>query len=59
LKTIVVPFTIHQRSKIWNGQRGGLNVGAVVILPDGFKLAPKARLEDHWKAKTKVFTLLP
>jgi apocytochrome f len=34
-------------------KEGGLNVGAVVILPDGFKLAPKNRLDDELKAKNK------
>ena len=42
-----------------NGQKGGLNVGAVVILPDGFKLAPKNRLNDELKAKTKGVYITP
>ena len=42
-----------------NGQKGGLNVGAVVILPDGFKLAPKNRLNDELKVKTKGVYITP
>jgi apocytochrome f len=48
-----------QEKVLGNGQRGGLNVGAVVILPDGFKLAPKNRLDDELKAKTKGVYITP
>ena len=39
--------------------RGGLNVGAVLILPEGFKLAPKDRISDEIKAKTKGVFIQP
>nr|AIU44563.1 cytochrome f [Cyanophora paradoxa] len=35
-----------------NGQKGPLNVGAVLMLPEGFKLAPAERLSEELKAKT-------
>ena len=41
------------------GSRGSLNVGAVLILPEGFKLAPKDRLTDEIKAKTKGVFIQP
>jgi apocytochrome f len=59
-ETIVkIPYDTSKKQILGNGQRGGLNVGAVVILPDGFKLAPKARLEDSLKAKTKGVYITP
>ncbi|KAH7277779.1 hypothetical protein KP509_05G050300, partial [Ceratopteris richardii] len=34
-----------------NGKKGGLNVGAVLILPEGFKLAPPDRIPAEIKEK--------
>ena len=42
-----------------NGTRGPINVGSVLILPEGFKLAPKDRLTDEIKAKTKGIFVQP
>ena len=59
-ETVVkIPYDKSQKQIIGNGQKGGLNVGAVVILPDGFKLAPKTRLEDELKAKLKGIYITP
>jgi len=52
-------MTLLKKQVLGNGQKGGLNVGAVVILPDGFKLAPKNRLNDELKAKTKGVYITP
>ena len=41
------------------GTPAPLNVGAVVILPEGFKLAPKERLSDELKEKTKSVFIQP
>ena len=41
------------------GTPAALNVGAVVVLPDGFKLAPKERLSAELKAKTKGVFVQP
>jgi len=56
---IEIPYDTTQKQVLGNGQKGGLNVGAVVILPEGFKLAPKARLDDELKAKTKGVYITP
>jgi apocytochrome f len=41
-ETVVkIPYERSKKQILGNGQKGGLNVGAVVILPEGFKLAPK------------------
>jgi len=59
-ETVVkIPYDITQKQILGNGQKGGLNVGAVVILPEGFKLAPKSRLEDSIKAKIKGIYITP
>nr|AFK42279.1 unknown [Lotus japonicus] len=34
-----------------NGKRGALNVGAVLILPEGFELAPTDRISPEIKEK--------
>ena len=36
-----------------NGKKADLNVGGIVILPKGFKLAPKNQISDEIKAKNK------
>lgn len=59
-ETIVkIPYDITKKQILGNSQKGGLNVGAVVILPDGFKLAPKTRLSDELKLKMKGVYITP
>nr|YP_009237361.1 cytochrome f [Wildemania schizophylla]AKS28408.1 cytochrome f [Wildemania schizophylla] len=53
-ETIVkIPYDSNVKQVLGNGSKGGLNVGAVVILPEGFKLAPSNRLSMELKEKTK------
>jgi len=59
-ETVVkIPYDITKKQLVGSGQKGGLNVGAVVILPDGFKLAPKSRLDEELKTKTKGVYITP
>jgi apocytochrome f len=59
-ETVVkIPYNNTKKQVLGNGQKGGLNVGAVVILPEGFKLAPKNRLEESLKQKTKGIYITP
>ena len=59
-ETVVkIPYDLTQKQVLGNGQKGGLNVGAVVILPEGFQLAPKSRLEGELKAKMKGIYITP
>jgi apocytochrome f len=59
-ETIVkIPYDKTSKQVLGNGQKGGLNVGAVVILPEGFKLAPKTRLTEELKLKTKGVYITP
>jgi apocytochrome f len=50
---VKVPYQKGIKQVSANGSPGGLNVGAVLILPEGFKLAPKERLSPELKQKTK------
>jgi len=56
---VKIPYDKTQKQVLGNGQKGGLNVGAVVILPEGFKLAPKTRLEESLKQKLKGIYITP
>ena len=59
-ETVVkIPYDTSNKQVLGNGQKGGLNIGAVVILPEGFKLAPKTRLDSELKAKTKGVYITP
>lgn len=56
---VKIPYDKSSKQILGNGQKGGLNVGAVVILPEGFKLAPKNRMEESLKAKMKGLYITP
>jgi apocytochrome f len=56
---VKIPYDTTKKQVLGNGQKGGLNVGAIVILPEGFKLAPKTRLDTELKAKTKGVYITP
>jgi apocytochrome f len=55
---VSIPYTSVKQVTA-SGKRGSLNVGAVLVLPEGFKLAPKDRLTDEIKAKTKGVFIQP
>jgi apocytochrome f len=56
---VSVPYDTSSRQITAGGTKGTINVGAVLILPEGFKLAPKERLTDELKAKTKGIFVQP
>ena len=56
---VSVPYDTSIKQIQGNGTRGPINVGSVLILPEGFKLAPKDRLTDEIKAKTKGIFVQP
>ncbi len=56
---VKIPYDKNQKQILSNGQKGGLNVGAVMILPEGFKLAPKDRLNEELKEKLKGLYITP
>jgi apocytochrome f len=49
---VKIPYDTSIQQVSGNGSPTGLNVGAVVMLPDGFTLAPADRLTDELKEET-------
>jgi len=59
-QTVVsIPYDTSVKQIQGDGKKGGLNVGAVLIMPEGFTLAPKERLTPEIKAKTKGVFVQP
>jgi len=59
-ETIVkIPYDIKSEQILSTGKSGPLNVGAVVILPEGFKIAPKERISEEIKEKSKGVYITP
>lgn len=48
---VKIPIDKQASQVLGNGKRGGLNVGAVLILPEGFSVAPADRISPELKAK--------
>ena len=49
---VEIPYDTSVQQVAGDGSRTGLNVGAVVMLPDGFTLAPQDRLSEELKEET-------
>jgi apocytochrome f len=49
---VKIPYDAGAQQVLGNGDKGPLNVGAALILPKGFKLAPPERLSEELKEKT-------
>ena len=49
--TIKIPYDQSVQQVQSNGKKGNLNVGMVLILPEGFTLAPADRVPEEMKAK--------
>jgi apocytochrome f len=56
---VSVPYDKSVKQIGADGKRTGLNVGAVLIMPEGFQLAPKERISPEIKAKTKGVFIQP
>jgi len=54
-----IPYDLSSKQVTGDGTKGPLNVGAVVILPEGFKLAPKERMSDELKKATEGVVISP
>nr|YP_009691024.1 cytochrome f [Saccoloma inaequale]QEG57804.1 cytochrome f [Saccoloma inaequale] len=48
---VKIPYDTQIKQVLANGKKGGLNVGAVLILPEGFELAPSDRIPPELKEK--------
>lgn len=56
---VKIPYDSKLEQVVGSGTKGNLNVGAVVILPRGFKLAPNNILSEEIKEKTKGVYIQP
>jgi len=48
---VKIPYDSQVKQVLANGKKGSLNVGAVLISPDGFQLAPSNRISPEMKEK--------
>ncbi|XP_026382583.1 uncharacterized protein LOC113277802 [Papaver somniferum] len=46
-----IPYDMQLKQVLANGKKGALNVGDVLILPEGFELAPSDRISPEMKEK--------
>uniref|UniRef100_K4BZL1 Cytochrome f n=1 Tax=Solanum lycopersicum TaxID=4081 RepID=K4BZL1_SOLLC len=46
-----IPYDMQLKQVLANGKKGGLNIGAVLILPEGFELAPPDHISPEMKEK--------
>ena len=56
---VKVPYNKELKQISGQGNKVGLNIGAIVILPENFTLAPVDRLSSSLKEKTKGLSFLP
>ncbi len=47
--TVQIPYDLDTQQVLGDGSKGGLNVGAVLMLPDGFTIAPADRIPEEIK----------
>ncbi len=46
---VKIPYDLDSQQVLGDGSKGGLNVGAVLMLPEGFKIAPADRIPEDIK----------
>ena len=56
---VSIPYDTSVKQVLANGKKGGLNVGSVLVLPEGFEIAPAERLSDSLREKTSNFAYTP
>lgn len=56
---VKVPYDTSRQQIGANGKKADLNVGGIVILPNGFKLAPKNQIPEEVKQKNKGVFISP
>lgn len=56
---IKIPYDNTSQQILSNGKTGNLNIGAILILPKGFKLAPNNMLSEEIKNKMKGVYIQP
>jgi len=48
---VKIPYDTSMQQVLGDGSKGGLNVGAVLMLPEGFKIAPEDRIPEEMQEK--------
>ncbi len=56
---VKVPYDINAQQVLGNGDKGPMNVGALLMLPEGFKLAPEDRIPEEMKEKVEGLYFQP
>ncbi|OCR00637.1 apocytochrome f [Oscillatoriales cyanobacterium USR001] len=56
---VKIPYDMNVQQVTADGSKGGLNVGAVMVLPEGFKIAPEDRIPEEMKEKVEGLYFQP
>ncbi|MDB9528014.1 apocytochrome f [Oscillatoria sp. CS-180] len=56
---VEVPYDLDTQQVLGDGSKGGLNVGAVLMLPEGFKIAPPDRIPEELKEEVGSTYFMP
>jgi apocytochrome f len=56
---VKIPYDQTVQQVVGGGDKGPLNVGAVLMLPKGFKIAPEDRIPEEMKAKVQDLYFQP
>ena len=56
---VKIPYDTQIKQVLGNGKKGGLNVGAVLILPEGFEIAPADRIPAEMKERVNKLFFTP
>ncbi len=54
-----IPYDTDVQQVLGDGSKGGLNVGAVLMLPEGFKIAPEDRIPEEWEEEVSGLYFQP
>lgn len=56
---VEIPYDLDTQQVLGDGSKGGLNVGAVLMLPEGFKIAPPDRIPEAMKEEVEGIYFQP
>ncbi|EDX87435.1 Apocytochrome F, C-terminal domain family protein [Synechococcus sp. PCC 7335] len=56
---VKVPYDLDAQQVLGDGSKGGLNVGAVLMLPEGFTVAPDERIPEELKEEVGSTYFMP
>ena len=56
---VKIPYDTDVQQVLGDGSKGDLNVGAVLMLPEGFKLAPEDRIPEEWQEELADLYFMP